>query len=87
MRLSSLFIWIHSRWESIASTRINRYRLRGLNHHSKQLEQVLRRMHAYEDEIEHVQDLVERLAIAAKIESLHQVAVSLDAMMDEETRK
>ena len=86
MRLSSLFVWIHSRWESIASTRINRYRLRGLKYRGKQLEQVLRRMHAYEDEIEHVHNLVERLAIAAKIERLHQVAISLDAMTDEETR-
>ena len=40
-------------------------------------------MHAYEDEIDDVHNLVERLAIAKKIESLHQVAVSLDAMMDE----
>lgn len=86
MRLPSLFIWVHTRWKSIARTRINRYRLRGLKYRGKQLEQVLRRMHAYEDEIEHVHNLVERLAIAAKIESLHQVAISLDAMMDEETR-
>ena len=86
MRLSSLFVWIHYRWESIASTRISRYRLRGLKYRGKQLEHVLRRMHAYEDEIEHVHNLVERLAIAAKIEKLHQVAISLDTMMDGETR-
>lgn len=70
-------------WQALTSIRKNRYRLQRLNHQSKQLEQVLRKMHAYEDEIEQVNNLNKRLAIAAKIESLHQVAVSLDRMMDD----
>ena len=41
-------------------------------------------MHAYEDEIEGVINLDQRLAIAAKIESLHQVAVSLSKLIDKD---
>ena len=44
-------------------------------------------MHAYEDEIEGVGNLDQRLALAAKIESLHQVAVSLGTMMDKDSGK
>ena len=86
MRYSSVSLWIQRRWATFTRSGHNLYRLQGLKHHRKQLEQVLRRMHAYEDEIDDVHNLVERLAIAKKIESLHQVAVSLDAMMDDETR-
>ena len=81
-RLLPIFIWIHSRWQTITRPQFSRYRLRGLNHQSKQLEQVLRRMHAYEEQIEQVHNLDERLAIASKIESLHQVAVSLEALIE-----
>lgn len=85
--LLPIYIWIYSRWKSITLPKLSRYRLRGLNHHSRQLEQVLRRMHAYEDEIEQVNNLDERLALAAKIESLHQVAISLDRLMNKEEGK
>ena len=44
-------------------------------------------MHAYEEQIEQVHNLDERLAIASKIESLHQVAVSLGTMMDKDSVK
>jgi len=80
----SISLWIRSRHQAFTSIRKNRYRLQGLNYQSQQLKQVLRRMHAYEEEIKQVHNLNKRLAIAAKIESLHQVAVSLDAMMDGE---
>lgn len=83
-RLLPIYIWIYSRWKSITRPKLCRYRLRGLNHHSRQLEQALARMHAYEDEIEEVSNLDQRLALAAKIESLHQVAISLDTLMDED---
>ena len=83
-RLLPIFIWIHSRWQTITRPKLSRYSLRDLKHHSKQLEQVLRRMHAYEDEIEGVSNLDQRLAIAAKIESLHQVAVSLSKLIDKD---
>ena len=85
--LLPIFIWIYSRWQTITRPKFSRYRLRGLNHPSKQLEQVLRRMHAYEEEIEGVGNLDQRLALAAKIESLHQVAVSLGTMMDKDSGK
>ena len=83
-RLLPVYIWVYSRWKSVTRPKLSRYRLRGLNNHSKQIEQVHRRMHAYEGEIEQVNNLDERLALAAKIESLHQVAISLDRLMDEE---
>ena len=82
--LLSLYIWVHSRWQTITRPKFSRYSLRDLKHHSKQLEQVLRRMHAYEYEIEGVSNLDQRLAIAAKTESLHQVAVSLSKLINED---
>ena len=80
----SISLWIRSWWQAFTGIRKNRYRLQGLKYQSKQLEQVLRRIHAYEDEIEQVHNLNERLALAAKIESLYQVAVSLEALISEE---